>query len=81
VAGGKAVRKAVIVGAGRAPEIAPLIVEAYGLTDREREITQLYFHYVSAARVILTAQRLGLARAASPTSAASAVTACRPCPS
>jgi hypothetical protein len=40
VAGGKAPRTAVILGASRAPEIAPLILKAYGLTDREREITQ-----------------------------------------
>ena len=34
-------RAAVILEAPRAPELAPLIAEAYGLTDRERAVTQL----------------------------------------
>ncbi len=33
-------RTAIIVEAARPPEIAPLIAEAYGLTEREREITR-----------------------------------------
>ncbi len=34
-------RTAVIVEPARAPEMAPLIVDAYGLTARERQVTQL----------------------------------------
>jgi DNA-binding CsgD family transcriptional regulator len=34
-------RVAVLVETGRAPELAPLIADAYGLTDRERRITEL----------------------------------------
>ena len=30
-----------ILEAPRAPELAPLIADAYGLTDRERAVTQL----------------------------------------
>jgi DNA-binding CsgD family transcriptional regulator len=31
---------AVVVEAARAPELAPLLAEAYGLTDRERAVTE-----------------------------------------
>jgi DNA-binding CsgD family transcriptional regulator len=34
-------RAAVILEPGRAPELAPLIAAAYGLTERERVVTQL----------------------------------------
>lgn len=38
---GSRARTSVIIEVARPAEIAPLIVQAYGLTDREREITQL----------------------------------------
>ena len=34
-------RVAVILEAARSPELAPLIADAYGLTERERAVTQL----------------------------------------
>lgn len=37
-------RAAVILEAPRAPELAPLIADAYGLTERERAVTQLVAH-------------------------------------
>src|ERR687889_1412314 len=42
---------AVIFEEARPSEIAPLIVEAYGLTKREGEITQLVLHGLSTAEV------------------------------
>jgi DNA-binding CsgD family transcriptional regulator len=42
---------AVIFEEARPAEIAPLIVEAYGLTKREGEITQLVLHGLSTAEV------------------------------
>jgi len=38
---GPEARTAVLLEAARAPELAPLIADAYGLTDRERRITEL----------------------------------------
>jgi len=38
---GPATRTSVIIEVARPAEIAPLIVQAYGLTDRERQITEL----------------------------------------
>jgi DNA-binding CsgD family transcriptional regulator len=38
---GPAARVAVLLEAARPPELAPLIAAAYGLTDRERRITEL----------------------------------------
>ncbi len=50
-------RTAVILEVARAAEIAPLIVAAYGLTTREREVTQLVLHGLSTAEI---AERLYL---------------------
>jgi DNA-binding CsgD family transcriptional regulator len=38
---GPAARVAVILESAGSPELAPLIAEAYGLTERERTVTQL----------------------------------------
>ena len=43
-------RAAVILEPARPPEIAPLIVGAYGLTERERDITQLVMHGLPTGR-------------------------------
>ena len=38
---GPTARTAVILEPARSPELAPLIADAYGLTDRERAVTEL----------------------------------------
>lgn len=50
-------RTAVILEPARSPELAPLIVAAYGLTPREREVTELVLHGLSTAEI---AERLHL---------------------
>jgi DNA-binding CsgD family transcriptional regulator len=47
-------RAAVILEPARPPEIAPLIVGAYGLTERERDITQLVMHGLPTAEIART---------------------------
>ncbi len=54
---GPQARTSVIIEVARPAEIAPLIVQAYGLTDREREITQLVLQGRSTREI---AKRLGL---------------------
>ena len=44
-------RTAVILEPARSPEMAPLIVAAYGLTARERDVTQLVLHGFSTAEI------------------------------
>ena len=44
-------RAAIIVEPARPPEMAPLIVEAYGLSQREREVTQLVLQGLSTAEI------------------------------
>jgi DNA-binding CsgD family transcriptional regulator len=42
---------AIIIEPARSPEIAPLIVEAYGLSGREREVTRLVLHGLSTDEI------------------------------
>jgi DNA-binding CsgD family transcriptional regulator len=44
-------RLAVIIEPARSPEIAPLIVEAYGLSEREREVTRLVIQGLSTSEI------------------------------
>jgi DNA-binding CsgD family transcriptional regulator len=44
-------RTAVIIEPARSPEIAPLIVEAYGLSEREREVTRLVIQGLSTNEI------------------------------
>jgi DNA-binding CsgD family transcriptional regulator len=48
---------AVIIERGRPAEIAPLIVQAYGLSSRERQVTQLAVHGLATDEI---AERLGV---------------------
>jgi DNA-binding CsgD family transcriptional regulator len=45
---------ALILEPARAPQIAPLIAEAYGLTDREREVTALVIQGLSTGEIATT---------------------------
>jgi DNA-binding CsgD family transcriptional regulator len=47
-------RAAVIIEPARPPEIAPLIVEAYGLSERERDVVQLVLHGMSTGEIAKT---------------------------
>lgn len=50
-------RTSIILEPARAPQIAPIIAAAYGLSPRERELTQLVLHGLSTAEI---ARRLHL---------------------
>jgi DNA-binding CsgD family transcriptional regulator len=52
--GGAGGRAAVIVEPARSPEIAPLIVEAYGLTERERDVIRLVIQGLSTTEIAST---------------------------
>jgi DNA-binding CsgD family transcriptional regulator len=47
-------RAAVIIEAARPPEIAPLIVGAYGFSERERDVTQLVMQGLSTNEIAAT---------------------------
>lgn len=44
-------RTAVIIEPAESPQIAPIIVAAYGLTARERQVTQLVLHGLSTSEI------------------------------
>jgi DNA-binding CsgD family transcriptional regulator len=48
---GPGARAAVILEAPRPPELAPLIADAYGLTSRERAVTQLVAHGLPTSEI------------------------------
>jgi DNA-binding CsgD family transcriptional regulator len=47
-------RAAVIIEPARPPEMAPLIVDAYGLSERERDVTQLVVQGLSTTEIAST---------------------------
>ncbi|MGH2985171.1 MAG: helix-turn-helix transcriptional regulator [Solirubrobacterales bacterium] len=49
--GGPEARSVVILEPARTPELAPLIADAYGLTERERVVTQLVAHGLGTSAI------------------------------